>query len=90
MSADVSLVHKLGNFALDASFRFDTPGITALFGPSGAGKSTIVHAIAGLMRPQIGRIAISGRRLLDTDNGVFVPARKRRDRKSTRLNSSHT
>jgi molybdate transport system ATP-binding protein len=46
-----------GGFALDVAFEAP-PGITALFGPSGAGKSTVLAAIAGLLRPDAGRIAL--------------------------------
>jgi molybdate transport system ATP-binding protein len=49
-----------------------------LFGPSGAGKSSIVSAIAGLLRPQEGRIAVNGRVLLDTSARLSVPAEARR------------
>ncbi|MDE1987960.1 MAG: ATP-binding cassette domain-containing protein, partial [Alphaproteobacteria bacterium] len=65
MSLEVSLRHRHGDFSLDASFSAQG-GVTALFGPSGAGKSTIVGAIAGLLRPQQGRIAVNGRVLLDS------------------------
>lgn len=78
MSAQVSLQHVQGRFALDCAFSFNAPGITALFGPSGAGKSTIIHAIAGLLRPEHGRIVLDGDTLLNTETGVFVPAQKRR------------
>ena len=79
MSAGIELRHRLGDATLDVAFAFgDTPGVTALFGPSGAGKSTIIHAIAGLLRPEHGRIVLNGETLLDTANGVFVPARARR------------
>src|SRR3954451_11135485 len=44
-------------FTLDVAFHAP-PGITVLFGPSGAGKSTTLAAIAGLIRPQKGRIAL--------------------------------
>jgi molybdate transport system ATP-binding protein len=78
MNADIVLTHRLGDFALDAAFQFSTPGVTALFGPSGAGKSTIIHAIAGLLRPHKGRVVIDGETLLDTERRIFVPARARR------------
>jgi molybdate transport system ATP-binding protein len=78
MSAEISLRHTVGAFSLDVAFRFEAPGITALFGPSGAGKSTIIHAIAGLSRPEKGSIVIGGKCLLDTEAGIFVPARARR------------
>jgi molybdate transport system ATP-binding protein len=78
MTADIVLQHQLGAFTLDAAFQFSAPGVTALFGPSGAGKSTIIHAIAGLSRPEKGRVVVDGDTLLDTERGIFVPARARR------------
>lgn len=78
MNIEVSLRHHLGRFALDCSFRVEGPGVTALFGPSGSGKSTIVNGVAGLLRPNHGRIVIDGEVLLDTDRAIFVPARRRR------------
>ena len=79
MSAGIELGHRLGDLTLDAAFAFgEAPGVTALFGPSGAGKSTIIHAIAGLLRPERGRIVLHGETLLDTERGIFVPAAARR------------
>ncbi|MDZ4736438.1 MAG: molybdenum ABC transporter ATP-binding protein [Rhodospirillaceae bacterium] len=74
----LALRHRLGAFALDVDFKIERPGITALFGPSGAGKTTIVNAIAGLLRPQAGRIAIDSDVLFDSKRGVNLPARQRR------------
>lgn len=78
MSAEISLSHTQGAFQLDASFGFSAPGVTALFGHSGAGKSTIIHAIAGLIQPDEGRIIIGGETLLDSAQGLCVPAPERR------------
>jgi len=79
MSAGISLRHRLGAFELDVAFKFGgEPGVTALFGPSGAGKSTVINAIAGLLKPQFGRIVLNGETLLDTERGVSVAARARR------------
>jgi molybdate transport system ATP-binding protein len=78
MSIEVSLRHAFGAFSLDADFSAPGVGVTALFGPSGAGKTSIVHAIAGLWRPQSGRIALSGRVLLDSRAGIAVKAEARR------------
>jgi len=79
MKTGVTLRHRLGDFTLDAAFEFgESPCVTALFGPSGAGKSTVLAAIAGLIHPQIGRIAIAGETLFDSERGIFVPARERR------------
>ena len=73
----VRLIHEVAAFSLDAAFEAPA-GVTALFGPSGAGKSMVVGAVAGLVRPRAGRIALGERVLLDTDRGRFVPAHRRR------------
>jgi molybdate transport system ATP-binding protein len=77
MSLEVDVHHRLGSFALEA--RFSTDGrLTALFGRSGAGKTTLVNIIAGLVRPERGRVAIDGRVLLDTERGIELPRHRRR------------
>jgi molybdate transport system ATP-binding protein len=65
-------------FVLDAAFSAPTPGVTAIFGPSGCGKSTMLAAIAGLLRPQWGRVELDGAMLLDSEAGIWVPAERRR------------
>src|SRR6185369_17584823 len=68
---------RLGDFVLDAAF--DSPGgLTALFGRSGSGKTSLVNAIAGLIRPDRGRIVLDGVTVVDTERGVFVPMHQRR------------
>ncbi len=71
--------HSAGasNFVLDVSVEV-SPGITILFGASGAGKSTLLDCLAGLTRPDEGRIATGGDVLFDSAAGVHVPAPKRR------------
>jgi molybdate transport system ATP-binding protein len=64
-------------FTLDVSFEVP-PGFTILFGPSGAGKSTLLDCIAGLQRPDAGRIAVGNELLLDTELAVDSSPRKRR------------
>ncbi len=73
----VQVAQAYPGFTLDASFSAPR-GITALFGKSGSGKTTIVNAVAGLLRPDSGRVEVQGRVLLDTAAGVFVPPRRRR------------
>jgi molybdate transport system ATP-binding protein len=65
------------DFSLDAAFSAER-GITALFGPSGSGKSTIIRLIAGLDRPDRGRIAFDDDVVLDTSSGVSTPPHRRR------------
>jgi molybdate transport system ATP-binding protein len=75
---NVRIEHRFGGaFALDAAFDA-AGGLTALFGRSGAGKTSLINAIAGLLRPDRGHVAIDGAVLTDTDRGIFVPARRRR------------
>jgi molybdate transport system ATP-binding protein len=74
---EVSARHAFGGFTLDVAFAAP-PGVTALFGPSGSGKSTILSVVAGLLRPQAGRVALDGLVLLDTVRRISVPAERRR------------
>lgn len=61
------------------SARFETgPGITGLFGHSGAGKTTVLKMIAGMLRPERGRIETSGLVLFDGSAGIDLPPQKRR------------
>ena len=77
MDLEVALRHDFGSFHLQVAFEAPS-GITALFGRSGSGKTTVVNAIAGLLRPDTGRIAFGGTVLLDTTAGTFVPRHRRR------------
>jgi molybdate transport system ATP-binding protein len=78
MTLDIALNHRHGDFEIDLGVTIETPGVTALFGPSGAGKSTVMHMVAGLLRPQAGRIAMDGTVLVDTAKGIWVPPHRRR------------
>ncbi len=64
-------------FELDVRFKSAAKRL-ALFGPSGAGKSLTLRAVAGLLRPDAGRIEINGRTLFDSQAGICLPARSRR------------
>jgi molybdate transport system ATP-binding protein len=65
------------HFELDVSLQI-SPGITILFGPSGAGKSTLLDCIAGLVRPDAGRISVGGEILFDSQLSVNRPPQTRR------------
>lgn len=64
------------SFVLDVSFEAP-PGITILFGPSGAGKSTLLDCLAGLVRPNAGKITIGESVLLDSATRIDVPPQQR-------------
>ena len=65
------------HFALDVDVTSRSKRI-ALFGPSGAGKSLTLRAVAGLLRPDAGRIDINGRALFDSAQGICLPPQSRR------------
>ena len=63
-------------FVLDVEFDLES-GFTILFGASGSGKTTTLRSIAGLVRPDEGRIAIGDEILFDSKRGIDLPIRKR-------------
>jgi molybdate transport system ATP-binding protein len=73
----VDIKHRLGSFRLDARFAADG-GLTELFGRSGAGKTSLINVIAGLIRPDQGRVVVDGVTAVDTEQGIFMPVHKRR------------
>lgn len=77
MTLSVELKQSFPDFVLDLAFTAG-PGVTALFGRSGAGKTTVVNAVAGLLRPDRGRISVGGRVLLDTAQRIDLPPHRRR------------
>jgi molybdate transport system ATP-binding protein len=64
-------------FTLDVSLSVARGEIVAVLGPNGAGKSTLLGVLAGLLRPDAGRVVLDGRTLTDTGSGVHVPTHQR-------------
>ncbi len=77
MSVFLDIRHRVGEFDLNVSLTLEGP-ISALFGPSGAGKSTLLNILAGLSRPQGGRLAVNGDVWFDSAARIFTPPHKRR------------
>jgi molybdate transport system ATP-binding protein len=73
----VEIVKALPGFTLDVAWTAGD-GVAALFGPSGAGKSLTLQCLAGLVRPDRGRIEVDGRVLFDSAAGIEVPPQDRR------------
>ncbi|WP_269933333.1 molybdenum ABC transporter ATP-binding protein [Aminobacter sp. HY435] len=77
MTLEIDIRHRLGALQLEASFA-SRGRLTALFGPSGSGKTSVINIIAGLIRPDAGRIVAGDRVLVDIGAGKYLPAHKRR------------
>ena len=78
MSLSVDIRKRLGDFSLDVSFKAENPAETlALLGASGCGKSMALKCVAGVERPDEGRIVLNGRVLYDSAARVNVPAQHR-------------
>jgi molybdate transport system ATP-binding protein len=75
---EVAVEKQLGGFRLDAAFASETHGITALYGRSGAGKTSLVNALAGLLRPDRGRIVVDGEVLFDSERNIDLAPERRR------------
>jgi molybdate transport system ATP-binding protein len=72
----VAVAHQLRHFRLELSLEVER--VVALVGPSGAGKSTVLSVIAGLLKPDHGRVALDGEVWLDAQHGLFRPPDRRR------------
>jgi molybdate transport system ATP-binding protein len=75
---EIDVEKRLGAFTLAARFSTPAQGITALYGRSGSGKTTLVNMLAGLVRPDRGRIAIGGDVLFSSEDGIDLPPERRR------------
>jgi molybdate transport system ATP-binding protein len=73
---ELRLDHALRAYSLQVALEIGR-GTLALVGPSGAGKSSVLRAVAGLLRPDRGRVAFDGETWLDTEAGVDLPPERR-------------
>ena len=73
---ELDLALRRGEFALELALASPARAL-ALFGHSGCGKTSTLLAIAGLLRPARGRIAIDGRVLFDGNAGIGLPPARR-------------
>ena len=75
---EIDLARRRRKFSIEVKVSLRDRGITTLFGPSGAGKSTLIWLIAGLLRPDRGRVRVAGRALFDSEASIDLPAERRR------------
>ena len=75
MAFDLDVSKRLGD--AEVALRLEAgEGVTVLFGPSGAGKTSVLHMVAGLLRPDRGYIRVGGVVLFG--DGIDVPTERRR------------
>src|SRR3546814_474540 len=77
LAFDIAVRRRLGNVSLTFDIAAG-PGLTALIGPSGSGKSSLLNMVAGLLRPDEGRISVGGQMLFDGAGAVNLAPETRR------------
>ena len=77
MSFEIAVEKRLGEAVVSLELTAGE-GLTVLFGPSGIGKTSVLNMVAGLLRPDRGRIAVGGRTLFDSATGLDLPPERRR------------
>ena len=77
MTLQVDIERALGDFRLSTQF-VAPEGVTVLFGRSGSGKTSVVKSVAGLLRPDRGRITVGERVVFDAASRIEVPVHRRR------------
>ncbi len=85
MSIQADVHATTGAFSIQAEFNAPTGSCTAIVGPNGAGKTTLIHALAGLIPLQRGRVVLAGQVVDDLAQAIHVPP----DRRPIALHSQH-
>ena len=77
MSLEINIEKTLGGFHLRSAFTLDS-GVLGLLGASGSGKSMTLQCVAGIVKPDRGRIVLDGETLFDSSAGINLPPQRRR------------
>ncbi|WP_460717548.1 ABC transporter ATP-binding protein [Nocardia heshunensis] len=75
--ANLTRTYPDGTGLLPTDLVIEPGEFLSVLGPSGCGKSTLLRLLAGLDRPQQGRIGFGDEVVCDVERGVFVPPRRR-------------
>ncbi len=78
MKLEAAIRKRYGAFQLNVSFTAGSGAPLALLGASGAGKSAALRCLAGIDRPDWGRITLDGRTLFDSERRIDLPPQKRK------------
>ena len=74
---EIEIQKQYGKFKLDVAFKSEKKRI-GILGASGCGKSLTLKSIAGIERPDTGRIVIDGNTLFDSEKKIFLKPQKRK------------
>lgn len=77
MPLSVDIQKTLGDFQLNVQFHTEDQPM-ALLGASGCGKSLTLRCIAGILKPDEGKIILNGQTLFDSAAQINLPPQKRR------------
>ena len=77
MALEVDIEKRTGSFCLRAAFSGGNEFL-GILGASGSGKSMTLKCIAGIEKPDRGRIVLDGRVLFDSERGIDLPPQQRR------------
>jgi len=78
MSIDISIKKSLRFFDVDVSFSCPDSKMLVMIGPSGGGKTRIIRMMAGLDKPDEGKIVFRDRTWFDSARGINIPVQQRR------------
>ncbi len=76
MALQAKIRKKFSGFELNVEFETDS-GCMGILGASGCGKSMTLKCVAGIEKPDSGRIVLNGKVLFDSDKGINLPAKER-------------
>ena len=77
MALEVNIVKRLGDFCLRTAFSCEKE-FMGILGASGSGKSLTLKCIAGIEKPDRGRIVLDGKVLFDSEKKINLPPQQRR------------
>ena len=78
MGLVVDVKKKLANFTLESAFEAEPDEILAILGDSGSGKSMTLRCVAGIEKPDEGKIILNGRTLFDSAKKINLKPQERR------------
>ena len=77
MALSVNIEKKIGDFYLKIHFEAENE-VMSLLGASGCGKSMTLKCIAGIEKPDKGKIILNGQTLFDSEKRINLPPQKRK------------